>query len=151
MKKTVLGVDVGAKRFGVAFYNANDPLKSFSYGQNTVSKMNFEHEMSTVIGKFEPNVVVVGAPTRFGHLIASHNQYIGILMLVCEYLDTQLQLTTDSECRSILFKGINKKAKLEKKKIKLVAHEMLGDEYRGDPDGADAWIMAKAWSQKINN
>lgn len=139
--KTIIGIDVGMKTFGVAIYSDQ---KKFKSSFKTKSFLNFKFVVENFFKAYNPDLIVTCRPTRFGNVIAQHNQLIGVLMLICEDYGTQLVIDTDTECRRILF------GKMPRKNAKDYAHQLLGDEFDGDKDAADAWIMAKAYHKKLS-
>lgn len=142
--KRIMGVDVGMKRFGVALYDPISPQNRIKTSYETKSLSGFYGQITKDILKFNPDLIVTCRPTRFGNIIAQHNQLIGILCLVSETLDYQLVIDTDTECRRILF------GKMPRKGAKDYAHKLLGNEFDGDKDAADAWIMARAYDKKLS-
>lgn len=142
--KTIMGVDVGMTRFGVAVFDPKLTIPWGAVSYKTVNFTNFYKKLKVVMEVTNPDLVVTCRPTRFGKVVARHNQLIGVLMLLCEGLDTQLVIETDTECRGILF------GKMPRKGAKNYAHKLLGDEFNGDKDAADAWIMAKAYHKKLS-
>lgn len=139
--KTIIGIDVGMKNFGIAVYSEKKKHKS-SFA--TKSFLNFKFVVENFLKAYNPDLIVTCRPTRFGNVVAQHNQLIGVLMLICEDFGVQMVIDTDTECRRILF------GKMPRKGAKNYAHQLLGDEFNGDKDAADAWIMAKAYAKKLS-
>lgn len=143
--KKILGIDVGAKAWGLALVTDNT---SECWQYQTINISTFFKAIKKRIQELKPDLVVVGKPNRYINIIASHHEFIGGVRVACEDADVTMIYLNDTTARSTLYPKL-----IKGKEQKLQVHRLLCPDAKmriDCPDALDALILAKSIYKRIN-